>query len=248
MDKNTSLVAIISGGSGLVGSAIAHKLAEDGYAVALLCHKAVGKAETIIRNLPGKNHAAFACDITKEEETRTILEDIARVGVIKVCVHSAASPLERKRVLDLSLESFRMEFDVNVFGGFNLFQTAVPYMDKEGGILMGITTAALESSHAVGKMGGYIPAKSALRGLLAVLAKELSLSNIRVFAVAPGFIPGGINADLPEHVFKFIREKNISKLESPEDVAGAVSFLCSDKASSLSGLSLLVSSGETSIL
>lgn len=248
MNKNISPVAIISGGSGLVGSAIAHKLAEDGYGVALLCHRAIDKAETIIRDLPGKNHTAFTCNITEEEEARTTLKEIAQMGVIKVCVHSAASPLERKRVLDLSLGSFRKEFDVNLFGAFNLFQAAVPYMDKEGGVLIGITTAALESSHAIGKMGGYIPAKSALRGLLAVLAKELLPSNIRVFAVAPGFIPGGINADLPEHVFKFIREKNISKLERPEDVAEAVSFLCSDKAASLSGLSLSVSSGETSIL
>ncbi len=118
--------------------------------------------------------------------------------------------------------------------------------EKKNGVLIGITTSAIEQNSPSGNMAGYISSKSALRGLLRELARQLAPYGVRVNAVAPSFVNTKLNSDLPERIIDFVKEKNpMKKIVTPEDVAGVISFLCSDDAKSITGVSIPISYGET---
>ncbi len=249
--QNKAEVAVISGGSGMIGSAIARRLAQDGFLVAVLYHDTTEEEITKMMEPLGSGHRAFACDLTDANAVRVVIEKIrSEMGVIGACVHAAGSAITRKNITDVDERALRADFEVTFFGGFHLFKAVAPVMkEARQGTMIGITSAAIEPNAASGRMAGYIPAKYALRGMLRELAREMASSGVTVHAVAPGFIPGGLNADLPERVAEFAREKSpLGRLTTPEDVAEVVSFLCSPGARSLTGLSLPVAAGDATTL
>jgi 3-oxoacyl-[acyl-carrier protein] reductase len=227
--------AIISGGMGGIGRAIATRLAADGFSVALLYNSTdKSDADAFAASLPGTGHIALRCDITKssEVESAVMLANEAMQD-ISICIHAAVSPIVRKTASKISPEEFRSQFEVTAFGGFNLFHAVLSRMrERKEGLIIGLTTAALEENDG-GAMAGYIAAKFALRGMLRELSHELEPQGVRVNAVAPGFVPTRLQSDLPEPVLRFITER--APTQSPEDVAEVVSFLCSDEGSGESG-------------
>jgi NAD(P)-dependent dehydrogenase (short-subunit alcohol dehydrogenase family) len=150
---------------------------------------------------------------------------------IHACIHAAAPPLDRKPLLSLTLEEMNRHLAVALGGAFMLAAAGVPYMPP-GGVFVGITTDAIETGKAVAKMGSYIPAKYALRGFLRVLATELKPQGIRVNAVAPGFMAGGLNRDLPEAI------RDLKAKTTREEVAATVVKLCTDITAYPSGTSI----------
>lgn len=237
-------MAVISGGAGYIGGAIAKKLAKEGFKIAVLYHHTAG--DLFLSSKTNSGQRAYQCDLRQEkavaETINKIVEDHG--GAIDVCVHAAETKIRRALLKDLSSAEYKEQFAVGVFGGFNLFSAVARHM-KPGSVIIGITSVYTASPAYAPKIGAYIPAKCALHGLLRVLSKELAAENIRVCAVAPSFLPAGMNSDLPPAVAKFIYEKNSGqKPATVEDVAEAVSYLCSPAAAHLTGISLFVSSQE----
>lgn len=222
-----SRTAIISGGMGDIGRAIAKRCAESDIRTCLLYHKTARRdVDIFIKKLSGSGHTAYQCDITDESEVRkTVRLAALDMGRIDVCIHSAVSPLVRKRVSEISAQEFREQLEVTLFGGLYLFQAVIPHMkEKAKGNIIGLTSVAIEPESPLAPMAGYLAAKSALRTLLRELSKELSASGIRVNAVAPAFVPTALHRDLPEQVFRFLSER--ATQDSPQDVANAVMSLC----------------------
>jgi len=223
--------AVISGGSGYVGSAIARQLSADGFKVALLYFGAVeSDVEKIIASLNGQGHKAYRCDIRDETEVNNAIKKIAEdFGEIDACIHAAESKINRSFLRELSGSQFRRQFEAGVFGGFNFMKACASYMKKSGGVIIGITSSSAKSGSVYGKMGAYVTAKYALSGLLRALAKELASDNIWVHEVAPGFLRGGLNKDLPAEISEFLSKKNDSGYPSSvENVAKMVALLCSE--------------------
>lgn len=251
MDKQSG-VAIISGASGFVGQAIAKRLRGDGFTIAFLYYGAPSaEAAKMLSSLGNGKHGAFFCDFTQSETIASLVETIeSECGRIAVCVHAAAAPLVRKKISDVDQKEFEKEFAVQVFGGFALFRAVARRMrEYQHGTMIAITSAAIEPNVASGAMGGYIPAKYALRGMLREFARELAPYHITVHAVAPGFLAGGLNADLPKHVLDFMNTRNpMGNAVTPDDVAEVVSFLCSDRARFITGLSFPVAGAGVATL
>ena len=179
---------VISGGTGYLGSAIIKALAD--YQV-----------------IPFKE------DITDSRAVREFAKKLP--GRIFGVIHAASAPLVRKPLLSLTEEEFTSQFSVNVIGAFHVIKYLAPLISP-GGCMIGITTKALdEAVHA--PSGSYLPAKYGLRGLLHILAEELKGMPIRVYEVAPAFMPGGLNNDMPKAVVDFIQKK--SDHTTPERVA-----------------------------
>ena len=228
-------IVVISGGTGYLGKKIIQVLTETNLAVI-----AIGL----------DNHNDFAdndlvyvvqADITDFQIIKKIAEDIEnKFGKIFAIIHAASAPLIRKPLLDLSDTDFNLQIQVNVAGGFNLFRSFYPLIEKDGAII-GIMSQAINPDAPVTPSGSYLPAKYALRGILKVLTAECQKKSTRVYGVLPAFMPGGLNSDLPKSIIEFIQKKSESSdITDPEKVARVIKDLVNNKITNADGKAITI--------
>jgi NAD(P)-dependent dehydrogenase (short-subunit alcohol dehydrogenase family) len=148
---------------------------------------------------------------------------------VSLCVHAAGLKPERKKLLQTSAASFARQLEVNGMGGFN-FLTNVASIMKEGGTIVGITTIGVVNTEAAKSLGGYIPAKYVLQGILSMLREELLPRKVFVYALAPGFMEDGMNKDIPKAFVEMVKTKSKTKqLATAEGIAERVMSLHENK-------------------
>ncbi len=228
-EDRTKKIAVISGGFGYVGLAVARRLSKAGFSLALL-YKNTTEEEcaTRLKELTGEGHRAYKCDLTNAEEVANILSLIEQEqGTITIAVHAAGQKPDRKKLHLTTLQELESQLQNNVVASFN-FLTAFGKNLKEhrSGVLVGITTIGLVVPDATKSLGGYIPAKYAVQGMLTMLRDELAPSGVRVYAIAPGFMPDGMNADIPKAFVQMIEAKvPDKKLAQASDIADKIQML-----------------------
>ena len=221
-------LAIISGGTGYIGSAAGDALREKGWRVISLARQAGG--EDVI-----------ACDITDAQEVQKTIEYIVRAyGEISACIHAATNHVESTQILDVDPASFDASLTVAARGACLFAKAAAPHMRSEG-VFIGITTKLIEPGIVAPPVGAYITAKYALRGFLRSLASDPRMKKHRVYAVAPGFLEGGLNKDLPAAVLDFFATKSGAGRTSLQEVAELIARLCIEKDAFPSGSSIALS-------
>ena len=233
---------ILSGSMGGIGSAIAQMLAHNGAQLGLLYHStSTEEVTSFVASLEGVGHIAVQTDLSNSESAAAAASKcIEALDGVDICIHAATSKIVRKRASDISPEDFKREFDVGVFGAFNLFHAIIPYFkEQKSGSIIAITSAGIEEGSVTGPMAGYLAAKHALRGLLRDLSQELSSAHIMVNAVAPGFVDTPLHEDLPDRVRDFMRER---ASVSAEDVALVVKDVLSSV--DVTGMSYSVPGGQ----
>lgn len=221
-------VAVITGGSGFVGSAIVRSLLQKGWKVAALSRRGTGP----------KGAELYACDVTDAKEVDAAIRKIvSEHGTIDACIHAAAPALSRVPILSTTTASFDETVEAALHGAFYLARSAVPHMPR-GSVFIGVTSDVAEHGGALKGMGAYVPAKYAFRGFLRALYSELEQKGIRVNAVAPGFLAGGLNDDLPAAVLDFVKKKEPNA--SAGSVADIVEKICCDHDAFASGTSIAI--------
>ena len=248
MDMKTlkDKVIVITGASSGIGEAMAREYAAQGARV-VLGARSVQKLQLVAGGIRTHGGQAAYCgvDVTKPEECRELIETAVReFGRIDVLVNNAG--ISRQCLFqDMDDETWDRFFAVNVNGAKNTIQAVLPHMlsEKAGCIvnlssIWGLRGASCEVAYAA--------TKAALVGLTRSLALELAPSHIRVNAVAPGCIETDMVRMLgPETRDLLIEETPLGRLGTPEDIAHAVAFLASDKASFLTGQILTADGGFT---
>jgi NAD(P)-dependent dehydrogenase (short-subunit alcohol dehydrogenase family) len=160
-------------------------------------------------------------------------------------VHCVSAPLVRKPLLDESEGEFESQFRANVLGAFTFCKYFAPLLTT-GSAVVGITTIGADIPRPNSSVGSYLAAKYGLKGLLRVLTAELKEKGIRVYAVAPAFMPGGLNADMPKAAADFIVQKSAPEdVTTPAEVAGVVRMLLSGDGAPESGVSVIVPGGAS---
>lgn len=208
--KGEEQIAIVAGALGGIGRAICIKLAQAGYSIVALHHKTPQEeVDTFLTQLSGNGHQSFRADLADEGSLQTLVSQIKNthkhVGVV---IQAAVSPLIRKNIFSLTPQELRADFEVTVFGTCNLFSAFLPLLlDQRSGVIIALTTEALDSGKPQGPMSGYIIAKHALKALLAEYARQGLQKKIMVNAVAPPFVNTPLHADLPEVVRAFVLDK-----------------------------------------
>ena len=211
---NPKPVALITGASGALGSAVASSLVARGWDVVSLSRS----------NPTAVGVAHYVGDCTDEATVRAaVAHCIERYGRIDACVHAASAPLAREHVLAASPAVVATQLRVTLHGALVLAQAVVPHLPSDGAFI-GITTEALEQEPVPPRLGAYLCAKYALRGFLRVLAAELAGKGIRVYAAAPGFLPGGLNRDLPHALLSSMAAKQGAA--SFAETGAAIAELC----------------------
>lgn len=238
--KNT--VALITGGAKGIGSAIVKRFLNDGYKVAFTYNRSEEKA-TVLANEFGENCKAYRLDITDSSAVKNVIDDIEKnFGEIAVLVNNAGVA-EQALFTDITDEMWHRMIDTNLSGAFYCSRAVLKYMiNRKTGKIINI-------SSIWGETGGscevhYSASKSGLIGMTKALAKEVGLSGITVNSVSPGVILTDMTSHFDEDTMNALKEETpLNRIGTPEDVAGAVSFLASKDADFITGQNISVNGG-----
>ena len=237
--------AFITGASRGIGRAIAKQLALDGYRVGINYLQSTEKAEALVSELRalGCNAIAVQADVSDAEAITCAIRTVEQTfSPIDLLVNNAGiAQQDLFQYTDATL--WRRLFAVNVDGAYHTIQAVLPAMiaRRAGSIvnissMWGLRGASCEVT--------YSATKAALIGLTRSLAMELAPSHIRVNCVAPGVIHTDMVDQLGEETISALCEQTpIGRLGTPEDIAQAVAFLASDKASFITGQVLTADGG-----
>ena len=239
------MLAFISGAGRGIGAACAVELARQGYDIIINYNKSRQAAEEVAAAVVKRGGKAILCRLNVAdagEVNAVCTELISRLGVPDLLVNNAGISISGL-VQDMTEDQWDELMDSNLKSMFNLCRAFVPGMvSRKSGCIVNISSmwgqsgASFESVYAASKGGVDAFTKS--------LAKELGPSGIRVNAVAPGCILTDMCAGYSEEDLKALaNEAPLGRNGTPEDIANAVAFLASDKASFITGQILGVNGG-----
>ncbi len=239
-------VAVVTGAAQGIGRAIAEGLAGAG-------------ARIVVADLQGAEEAAqsfpdgvgVTADVAEEASVRRLADEVvSRCGTVDILVNNAGlyASLEMRSFLDIPLEEWRRVMDVNVASMFLTCRAFVPIMrERGGGKIVNISSGT--PFRGVPFLLHYVTSKGAIVALTRALAKELGKDNVLVNCVAPGFtMSAGVEAH-PEVIDKLrdvsVAARTIQRDQLPEDVVGAVVYLCGPGSDFVTGQTIVIDGGQT---
>lgn len=238
-------VALVTGAGRGIGRTIALTLAKYGADVAVNYNGSKEKAQEVaeeIRSM-GRNAILVKGNVASCEDCEAMFAQIEETfGKIDILVNNAGITRDNLAVR-MSEEEFTQVIDTNLKGAFFCMKEAGKrMMKKRYGRIVNISSISGVRGNA-GQIN-YCAAKAGIVGMTKSLAKELAARNITVNAVAPGYIDTDMTAVLPEKVKEAaVAQIPLKRMGKPEDIAETVAFLASDKASYITGQTILVDGG-----
>jgi NAD(P)-dependent dehydrogenase (short-subunit alcohol dehydrogenase family) len=238
-------VALVTGAAQGIGRAIADGLAAEG-------------ARVVVADLRGADDAAAAyeggvgitADVAKEDDVQRLVDKtVSTCGGIDILVNNAGlyASLEMRSFEQIPLEEWRLVMDVNVASMFLMCRAAAPHLrERGGGKIVNISSGT--PFRGVPFLLHYVTSKGAIVAFTRALAKELGTANVRVNCVAPGFtMSAGVEAH-PEVIEKLrdvsISARTIQRDQVPEDIVGAVVYLCGPSSDFVTGQTIVIDGGQ----
>jgi 3-oxoacyl-[acyl-carrier protein] reductase len=238
-------VAIITGSSRGIGRAIALKLASLGAKVVVNYRTNAEAAREVVEAIGdlGGQAMAVQADVADADDAKKLIRAAQTTfGGLDILVNNAGTTRDTL-LARMSEDEWNLVINTNLKGAFNCTKAAIrPMMKQHYGRIVNITSVAGLAGNP--GQANYSAAKAGLVGFTKAVAKEVGSRNITVNAVAPGFIPTDLTADLPQDlVEKAIEMTPLGRPGTSEEIANAVAFLVSDEASFITGVVLRVDGG-----
>jgi 3-oxoacyl-[acyl-carrier protein] reductase len=228
--------ALVTGGSRGIGRAIALELGRGGANVVLGYNSGADDAEEVAKEAGGR---AVQADVSDPEQAKRLVEE---AGELDILVNNAG--LTRDGLLARMPDAdWRDVIETNLSSVFYTCRAAVRgMMKKRAGSIVNVSS--IVGVHGNWGQTNYGASKAGIIGFTKSLARELGSRNVRANVVAPGYVNTRLTSVLPEEAQQaMLANTPLGRLGDPEDVAGAVRFLCSDEAAFITGEVLLVDGG-----
>jgi NAD(P)-dependent dehydrogenase (short-subunit alcohol dehydrogenase family) len=246
----TGKVAFVTGAGSGIGRATALAFARAGASVVVadIVEQASQETARLIEEQGGRA-LAVKCDVTLAEDVKTALDEtVEAFGRLDFAFNNAGVEQKNAATAEIEEEEWSRIVDTNLRGAFLCMKYEIPEMLKQGG---GAIINTSSGAGVIGIKGGaaYTAAKHGVIGLTKSAALDYAAQNIRVNAVAPGYIATpmmdrftGGTAKGRERV---ISEEPVGRMGKPEEIAAAVLWLCSDAAAFVVGHALVIDGGQT---
>ncbi|MHC5110328.1 MAG: 3-oxoacyl-[acyl-carrier-protein] reductase [Planctomycetota bacterium] len=238
-------VSLVSGSSRGIGRSIAIMLAEAGSDIAVNYVSNADAAAEVVKEVEklGRKAIAYHADVSHPEDCKAMVEKAeSDFGTVQILVNNAGITRDRS-FLKLSVDQWQEVLMVNLNGPFNLTGHLLPSMIESGwGRIINISSIVAQ----MGNFGqsNYAVAKGGLIAFTKTLAREVARKSVTVNAVAPGFIETDMTSAVPDEALDIVRKLTpIGRLGKPEEVALAVRYLASPRASYVTGQVLNVNGG-----
>jgi 3-oxoacyl-[acyl-carrier protein] reductase len=239
-------VALVTGGSRGIGRAIALALAEAGADILLNYARSDKQADEVKRQVEkmGRKCVTVRADVSKFEQAQNLGKAVvSHFGKLDILINNAG--VNRDRTLRrMTPEQWNEVIQTNLNSVFNCTKAVLEAMITQGG---GVIVSV---SSVIGEMGNigqtnYASTKAGIIGFTKSLARELAGNNIRVNAVAPGFIETDMLGTVPEDIRKqILAQIPLGRFGTPEEIALSVLYLCSPAASWITGITLRINGGN----
>jgi NAD(P)-dependent dehydrogenase (short-subunit alcohol dehydrogenase family) len=238
-------VAVVTGAAQGIGNAIARGLAAEGARIVVAD---LTRAEEAAQEFDGG--VGLIVDVADEALVERMAQEVVeRCGRIDILVNNAGlyASLQMRPFTEIPVDEWRQVMDVNVLSMFLTTRAVVPHMrDQGGGRIVNISSGT--PFRGVPFLLHYVTSKGAIVALTRALAKELGRDDVLVNCVAPGFTMSDGVREHPE-VIEALREVSVSSRtlqrdQEPEDVVGAVVFLCGPGATFVTGQTIVIDGGQ----
>jgi NAD(P)-dependent dehydrogenase (short-subunit alcohol dehydrogenase family) len=226
--------ALITGGARGIGFGIAEAMLAAGYTVTV-----TGLTDEEVAAVPGRaNLSAVRLDVTRDAEVAACVGRFSRLDALVNC-----AGIILRDGKEFTIEGFQQVLDVNLTGTMRMCMAAQPLLEKQGGAI--VNTASIWSFFG----GGLVPAYTASKGGVVQLTKALAVAwapDIRVNAIAPGWIETELTSAAQADAARsdaIVARTPFGRWGKPDDIGGAVVFLCSQNAGFITGTVLPVDGG-----
>jgi 3-oxoacyl-[acyl-carrier protein] reductase len=242
---NKKKVAIVTGATGGLGSAIVKNLANAGFSVVINYNSDETTAKILEKTIKEKGGEAlvYQADISDFEATKALIDKVMEIyGSIDLLVNNAGITKDQL-MLRMKESDYDSVLSVNLKGTWNMCKHVTrPMFKQKGGRIVNITSVIGQMGNA--SQSNYAASKAGMIGLTKSLAKEFGKKNITVNAVSPGFIETKMTEGLdPKLKETYIKSIPLNRGGTPDEVANLVSFLASDKAGYISGQVIGINGG-----
>jgi NAD(P)-dependent dehydrogenase (short-subunit alcohol dehydrogenase family) len=248
---NDQKVAIVTGGSSGIGRATAIALAKQGVKISIAARRVKEGEETVrLVKEAGSDGIFVRTNVANEDDVKSLVENTVKTyGRLDYAFNNAGVEQTMAPIVEQTVEEFDQIMNINVKGVWLSMKYEIPVMLKSGGGAI-VNNSSVAGIIGFPQMAIYIASKHAVLGLTKSAALEYAKSAIRINAIAPGGVEtemaNRVNENTPQWLETLTSMHPIGRIADPEEIANAVVWLLSEKASFVLGHTLLVDGGVVS--